>query len=83
MRNLIMQQRVKEGVAIDLRHCDRNADGDYRIPAAWFQPDADYCDTRAETWIWSIGKNIETGEILGAVGDRFMAAPGWDCVWLR
>jgi hypothetical protein len=78
-----MQQRVNEGVAIDLRNCERDADGSYVIPASWFQVDADYCDTRSETWIWSIGYNTETGKILGSVGDRFMHEPGWDCVWLR
>ena len=43
----------------------------------------DYCDAQEQCWIWSIGENVNSGQIRASTTTKFYQAPGWKCLWLR
>lgn len=79
--NYRMKQKVETGEAIDISHCQRTSDGDYILKR--FEEDADYCDLTNEAWIWSIGRNLETGEVVASTLAKFYMNPKFECIWLR
>ena len=48
-----------------------------------FVEDRDYCDPKTEEWIWSIGKNLSTGEIVASTNSGLYQDPSWECLFLR
>jgi hypothetical protein len=56
-------------------------DGDYLLPR--FVEDMDYCDTRREVWIWSIGRNLSDGRIVASTDTKYYLNPLWECLFLR
>jgi len=78
-----MQHYIDSNEALDVRTVGEVTDveGVYRLHA--FSEGVDYCDVVTGRWIWSIGRNKATGEILAAVDTRFYGAPEFECVWLR
>lgn len=80
MRNLRMKEKLAAGQAIDVSSYPVNSDGDYVLKG--FTEDVDYCDAKAEEWIWSIGR-MEDGQILASTTNKFYQAPGVECLFLR
>ncbi|MGV3588599.1 MAG: hypothetical protein ACO1OF_16455 [Adhaeribacter sp.] len=92
MQNKRMQQKIAMGHAIDVSDCPLASDGDPNhplspLPASYILPEfkegMDYCDSQKEVWIWSIGKHLETGQILAATDGRFYENPEYKCLFLR
>ena len=81
MRNQAMQRKLENGDAIDVSGFKRTDDWDYILPD--FVPDIDYCDRKAEAWIWSIGQHKRTGQILASLSAKFYQNPDFECLWLR
>ena len=75
-----MIEKVNSGEAIDLSK-NETKDGFYILKQ--FVDGADYCDLKNETWIWSIGKNYKTGQILASTDTVFYQNPDFECLWLR
>ena len=75
-----MIEKVNSGEAIDLSK-NETKDGFYILKV--FVDGADYCDLKNETWIWSIGKNYDTGQILASTDTVFYQNPDFECLWLR
>jgi hypothetical protein len=48
-----------------------------------FVDDKDYCDPATESWIWSIGRNRSTGEIVASTGSGLYHDEDWECLFLR
>lgn len=86
-RQTQMQRKVRKGEAIDLSKCRRTGDGDYILPKRIQPPKhrepKDYCDTQLASWIWSIGRNKRTGQVVASLSGRFYGRRGWECIWLR
>lgn len=80
MNNKRMEEKLQEGEAIDLSECKRE-DGAYVLKE--FIEDKDYCDKKAEEWIWSIGRRLSDGKILAATDGRFYQNSKYECLWLR
>lgn len=80
LRNLRMAEKLTYGECIDLSECERVGDC-YKLKK--FVEGSDYCNAATETWIWSIGKDKKTGEILAAHDTRFYNNPMYECIWLR
>lgn len=81
MMNLAMENKIKKAEALDLSGCERTEEGDYIMESD--PGDFDLCDAKAERWIWSVGKNKETGQIVASLGTKFYQNPAYDCIWLR
>lgn len=81
MRNLRMAEKIAKGEAIDISSCERNKDGDYILKR--FVGNVDYCDGSTEEWIWSIGRDRQTGEILASTTTKFYQNPSFECLFLR
>lgn len=81
MRNLRMKEKIENFEAIDIQDSKRTQEGDYILPV--FIEDIDYCDSKEEVWIWSIGKNYETGQILASTSNKFYQNPDYECLFLR
>lgn len=81
MRNKAMEQKLRTGEAIDLSDKPRNEEGDYVLTD--FVRDADYCDAKEEKWIWSIGRDTTTSQILASTTTKFYQHPQFECLWLR
>ena len=64
MSNLRMQEKLLAGEALDVSSRPVTADGDYLLDD--FVEDVDYCDSKKESWIWSIGR---------AMGDAAVKMP--------
>ena len=81
MVNLRMEEKLKNKEAIDVSKCQRTGDGDYILDS--FTSGVDYCDAKAESWIWSIGQNLATGQILASTTGKFYENCDFKCLWLR
>jgi hypothetical protein len=79
--NRRMFEKVKRGDAIDVSDNPRTAEGYYKLGD--FLPGIDYCDLRAQAWVWSIGKHKITGKILASTGSDFYQNPAYECLFLR
>jgi hypothetical protein len=81
MLNLHMQEQLELQKAIDLSKNPRDADGNYILDQ--FIDDVDYCDAEREVWIWSIGRNHKTMQILASTDCRFYVNDEYKCLFLR
>lgn len=82
MKNLRMREKLDLGECIDVNKIGHS------IVVGLFVLDGyvdgkDYCDAANEAWIWSIGKNIVTGQIMAATDSRFYQNPHYTALWLR
>jgi hypothetical protein len=84
MKNLRMAEKLRARQALDvgtvgLRHPSRQG--------VWILPKIidgmDYCDAQSESWIWSIGMDKKTGQILASTTTEFYENPDYECLWLR
>lgn len=82
VHNLRMKELLKDREALDVS-AFLQPDGDYHLPKGFFQEDIDYCDAKREAWIWSIGKDLKTGEVVAATSAKFYMNPAYECLWLR
>ena len=81
MQNLRMKEKIERREAIDVSRCDRTEDGHYILPHV--VEGIDYCDAQSETWIWSIGRCVKTGQILASTSSEFYTNPDFECLFLR
>lgn len=81
MRNKAMARKLQRGEALDLSKSDRTPEGDYVLQT--FDDGMDYCDSRTEEWIWSIGAENGTRRILASTSSKFYQNPNFHCLWLR
>jgi len=86
--NLAMRERLEQGKAIDISECERTEEGDYVLPPELWDAieatDADICDAAADTWVWSVGENKDTGQIEASMTPaKHYERAGWKCLWLR
>jgi hypothetical protein len=82
MKNLRMQEKLKAGECIDVNTIGR-VDSPGVFVLSRYVGGVDYCNAANEEWIWSIGKDILTGEIVAATDSRFYQHPQYACLWLR
>ncbi len=78
-----MQQKLTNGEAIDVSTCKRTPEGYYILTEFDEHGDMDYCDAKNEFWIWSIGRNYATGEILASTNNNFYQNTEYKCLFLR
>jgi hypothetical protein len=78
-----MQEKLAKGEAIDVSPCKRTPEGHYILSEFDENENMDYCDAKAEYWIWSIGKNYATGEILASTNNNFYQNNEYKCLFLR
>ncbi len=76
-----MQRKMQAGEAVDVSGFPLNPDGDYILPD--YADDIDYCNSKTEEWIWSIGRHRESGQILASTSQKFYQNPAFECLWLR
>lgn len=82
MDNLAMQRKLDKSQVVDVaKFADKDTEGVYKLPD--YAEGMDYCDALTEEWIRSIGKHLETGEILAAIDTRFYQNKEYECLWLR
>ena len=80
LKNKAMARKLSNGDCIDLSKCERLGD-DYIITN--FVEGVDYCNAETEQWIWSIGRNLKTCEILASHEAKFYQNLYYTCIWLR
>jgi hypothetical protein len=81
MKNDRMQQLIADGEAIDLAGCVRTVDGDYIVEN--YKDGVDYCDSKRDVWIRSIGQRRSDGQVLASSDWKFYENPDFICIWLR
>lgn len=81
LSNLRMAEKLSAGECIDVSTCERTVDGDYILGR--FVEGVDYCNAISEQWIWSIGEDKITGEILASTSTKFYESTRFKCLWLR
>lgn len=93
MQNKAMERKIRTGECLDVSGCERTVAGDYVLRE--FVDDVDYCDARAEHWIWSIGKvlrplpsimaddsgrTLEPGTFIASTSSKFYSAGESDTI---
>jgi hypothetical protein len=82
MKNTWMRNALRSGDAIDVRVIGVEVEpGVFRLNE--FIPDVDYVDAEDEVFIYSIGKGLESGEILASVDTRFYMNEDYECIYLK
>lgn len=80
--NPYMHRALTTGQMIDVRQIGTETEpGVYRLTR--FVPDVEYVDSETGKYIYSIGRDHATGEILAALDGRFYNNPDYECVFLR
>lgn len=83
MQNRWMKDHLKSGECLDVLKEGEEIEPGRVYKLRRFVEDVDYCDASREAWIWSIGRNYDTGEILAATDSRFYQNPDYHCLFLR
>jgi hypothetical protein len=87
MRNRAMARKLAQDKCVDVSKRGKLVEGTEEKPLVFelsdFDDDTDYAHVPTETWMWSVGKNLETGQILAATDGRFYQNPAYTCLWLR
>jgi hypothetical protein len=82
IKNTWMRNALRSGDAIDVRMIGNEVEpGVFRLNE--FIPNVDYVDAEDETFIYSIGKDLESGEILASVDTRFYMNDDYECIYLK
>jgi len=82
IKNTWMKNALRAGDVIDVRMIGTEVEpGVFRLNE--FIPDVDYVDAEDEAFIYSIGKDLESGEILAAVDGRYYNNDDYECIYLR
>jgi len=82
MINLAMQRKLATGECLDVLTMGKEIKpGVYELNS--FVDDVDYCDSKKELWIWSIGKEYKTGRIVASINADLYQNPEYECLWLR
>jgi len=81
MNNKAMQDKLREGRAVDVSSYPR--EGRYYVIPFESDRELDYCDTKTERWIWSIGRRLSDGVILASLSSDLYQNPDFECLWLR
>ena len=82
MPNITMEIKIESGDAIDISGFAREGMY-YVIPEDRFIAESDYCDSKLESWMWSIGRRKRDGVLLASIATDFYHNPDFDCVWLK
>jgi hypothetical protein len=81
IKNTWMRNALRSGDAIDVRMLGVEVEpGVFRLSE--FIPEVQYVDAEDEVFIYSIGKDLESGEILAAVDGRFYNNEDYECIYL-
>lgn len=82
MLNLRMQEKLEAGEALAVEDVgEPTPDGRWKLRS--FTEDVDYCVRSTESWIWSIGRHKQTGEIHASTSSEFYQHPEYTCLFLR
>jgi hypothetical protein len=82
IKNTWMRNALSNGTAIDVREIGFEVEpGVFRLTE--FIPGVEYVDSSEEAFIWSIGKDLESGEIYAATDTRFYQDDDYECLYLR
>jgi hypothetical protein len=77
-----MQEKLDGNECLDVREIGEEiGPGLYRLRE--FTEGVDYADAQKEVWIWSIGRNLKTGEIHASTSAQFYLNSEFECLWLR
>ena len=77
-----MVQKLGSGEARDVRTLGEEVEpGVFRLTQ--YVPGYDYCDSKKEIWMMSIGQHVRTGVFYAAKDMRYEMDPEYECVWLR
>jgi hypothetical protein len=81
LRNLWMKKALASGEAVDVRMVGIETEpGVFRLDG--FIDGVKYVDSQNEQSVHSIGKDLESGEILASLDDRFYQNPDYECIYL-
>jgi len=82
MRNKAMAEKLSTFAALSvLDEGEAIGGGLYKLQR--FVEDRDYCDPVNEYWIWSIGRNRATSEIIASIDSDLYQDEAWECLFLR
>jgi hypothetical protein len=82
IKNTWMKSALRSGEALDVRMIGMEVEpGVFRLTE--FIPEVTYVDGEDEAFIQSIGKDLESGEILAAVDGRFYNNEDYECIYLH
>jgi len=83
MINKSMEEMLKTGEALDLSKYPKNQEGDAILPPTLNIEGMELCYADTERWVWSVGRNPKTGEVLASTSSKFYEDPSFECLWLR
>jgi hypothetical protein len=82
LKNKWMQRALEGGTAVDVRETGVETEpGVFRLTE--FIPEVTYVDSETESFIQSIGKDLESGEILASTGTEFYGHEDYECIYLH
>lgn len=86
MLNKAMERMLESGECLDVEKVGwamPNWPGHWILPGFKDDEDVDYCVGSTEQWIWSIGREDESGQIVASVEPDLYQNPYYECLWLR
>lgn len=96
LKNKRMEEMLRRGSAIDLSECRMEFDGRWYVIEDKFALNClkndivkDYCISKTEEWIWSIGRlikdagDVKAGTVLASTTTSLYQNEHFECLWLR
>ena len=82
MRDHEMVLKLDSGEALDVRSIGAEVEpGVFRLTS--FTPGYDYCDSKKQIWMMSVGRHLRTGVFYAARDLRYEVDSQYECVWVR
>ncbi len=84
MDNKAMERMLQDCECVDVNAIGKQTDTPGVFELNHFPgDDMDYSDAKTESWIWSIGRHVDSGQILASTDARFYQNGEYECLWLR
>ncbi len=87
MQNLSMLKKLERGTCLDLSECRKTPSGDFILTdeqrATVLLKEVDLCVAVTESWVWSVGRCKQSGQVFASLDTRFYQHPSYDCLWHR
>jgi hypothetical protein len=84
VENKAMKRKLDSGEALCVREEGLEVEGSPGLfELNRFVDDVDYCDSKTERWIWSIGRRLSDGKIFASYGSDLYQNHNFECLFLR
>lgn len=74
---------IEDGELLDVTKRPQNAEGDFILTEQDLKDYRNFIKLDTSEWIYSVGRNIQTQQVLASTSNKFKNNPAFELVWRR